>query len=68
MRCHIEDLCINHVFYADKLCLMAHCAIALHELINLCYEHSLGIVINFSALKSYCHITASVPSMNPFES
>ena len=30
--CHIDDLCINHVFYADDLCLMAPCAIALQEL------------------------------------
>ena len=27
--CHIDDLCINHVFYANDLCLMAPCAIAL---------------------------------------
>ena len=38
--CHIDDLCINHVFYADDLCLMAPCAIALQELIGLCYEYS----------------------------
>ena len=53
IRCHIDDLCINHVFYADDLCLMALCAIALQELINLCYEYSIGIDINFNALKSY---------------
>ena len=52
--CHIDDLCINHVFYADDLCLMAPCAIALQELINLCYEYSIGIGMNFNALKSYC--------------
>ena len=41
--CHIDDLCtcINHVFYADDLCLMASCAIALQELINLCYDYSI---------------------------
>ena len=27
--CHISDVGINHVFYADDLCLMAPCAIAL---------------------------------------
>ena len=43
-----------HVFYADDLCLMAPCAIALQELINLCYEYSIGIDMNFNALKSYC--------------
>ena len=51
---HIDNLCINHVFYADDLCLMALCAIALQELINLCYEYSIGIDMNFNALKSYC--------------
>ena len=27
--CHISDVCIYHVLYADDLCLMAPCAIAL---------------------------------------
>ena len=31
MGCHISDVCINHVFYADDLCLMAPCAIALQD-------------------------------------
>ena len=52
--CHINDLCINHVFYADDLCLMAPCAIALQELIELCYEYSVVIDLNFNATKSYC--------------
>ena len=51
--CHIDDLCINHVFYADDLCLMAPCAIALQELINLCYDYSIEIDMNFNILKSY---------------
>ena len=51
--CHIDDSCVNHVFYADDLCLMAPCAIALQELINLCYEYSIGIDMKFNALKSY---------------
>ena len=33
---------------------MAPCAIALQELINLCYDYSIGIDMNFNALKSYC--------------
>ena len=52
--CHIEGLCINHVFYADDLCLMAPCAIALQELINMCFKYSIEIDLNFNALKSYC--------------
>ena len=55
MGCHIDDLCtcMNHVCYADNLYLMAFCTIALQELINLCYEYSIRIYMNFNALKSY---------------
>ena len=52
--CHIDDLCIKHVFYAHDLCLMAPGAIALQELIGLCYEYSVTIDLNFNATKSYC--------------
>ena len=52
--CHIDDVCINHVFYADDLCLMAPCAIALQELINVCYQYSNKIDLNFNATKSFC--------------
>ena len=58
--CHIDDSCVNHVFYADDLCLMAPCAIALQELINLCYEYSIGIDMKFNALKSYCTLLHSL--------
>ena len=48
--CHIDDVCINHVFYADDLCLMAPCARALQELINVCYQYSNEIDLNFNPL------------------
>ena len=51
--CHIDDLCINHVCYVDDLCLIAPCAIALQELIGLCYEYSVNIDLNFNMTKSY---------------
>ena len=51
--CHIDDVCINHVFYADNLCLMALCAIVLQELINVCYQYSNKIDWNFNATKSF---------------
>ena len=54
--CHISDVCINHVFYADDLCLMAPCAIALQELINICCLYSIEIDLNFNGTKSYCMI------------
>ena len=52
--CHIDNVCINHVFYADYLCLMTPCAIALQELINVCYQYSNEIDLNFNATKSFC--------------
>ena len=36
--CYIDNVCVNHVFYADDLCLMAPCAIALQELLNICHS------------------------------
>ena len=50
----MNDVCINHVFYADDLCLMAPCEITLQELINICYKYSIEIDMNFNALKSFC--------------
>ena len=34
--CFFHNVCFNHVFYADGLCLMASCAISLQELLNIC--------------------------------
>ena len=51
---HIDNVSINHVFYADDLCLMAHCAIALQELITVCYQYSNKIDLNFNSIKSIC--------------
>ena len=52
--CHIDDLCINHVFYANGICLMAPYAIALQDLIGLYYEYSVQMNLNFNTTKSYC--------------
>ena len=52
--CHISDVCINHVFYTDHLCLMTPCAIALQELINICCLYNVHIFKRtiYIALKS----------------
>ena len=52
--CHISDICINHVFYADDLCLMAPCAIARQELLEICYRYSVEVNLNFNATKFFC--------------
>ena len=47
-------MCVNHVFYGEDLCLMAPCAIALQQLINVCHRYSIVVDLNFNALKSFC--------------
>ena len=47
--CYIDNVCGNHVFYADDLCLMAPCAIALQELLNICHSYSIIVDLNFNA-------------------
>ena len=42
--------------FADDLCLIAPCAVALHELINMCCLYSIEIDIKSNATKSYCMI------------
>ena len=51
--CYVDNVCVNHVFYADYLCLMALCAIALQQLINVCHRYSIIVDLNFNALKSF---------------
>ena len=36
----IDNLCMNHVMYADDICLMAPSPAALQELIDICYDFS----------------------------
>ena len=54
--CFIDNVlvCVNHVFYADDLCLIVPCAIALQELLNICHNYSVIVDLNFKAKKSFC--------------
>ena len=47
--CFIDNVCFNHVFHADDLCLMAPCAIVLQELLNICHSYSISVDVNFNA-------------------
>ena len=38
--CFIEHQCINHVMYADYICLLAPSALALQNLLDVCYNFS----------------------------
>ena len=52
--CFLNKVCFNHLFYADDLCLMAPCVIALQELLNICHSYSTTVDLKFHALKSFC--------------
>ena len=54
--CYINNLCKNHVMYADDICLMAPSPAALQELIDICYDSSVQNYISLNSSKSYCMV------------
>ena len=54
ISCYVDNVCVNHVFYDDDLCLMDPCAIALQQLLNICHRYSIIVDLNFNSLKSFC--------------
>ena len=55
--CSIDNyLCMNHVMYADDICLMAPSPATLQELINICYDISIRYDSSFNSSKSYCMV------------
>ena len=51
--CYIDNVCVNHVFYADDLCLMAPCAIALQQVLNICHNYNIIVDLHFNAKESF---------------
>ena len=49
--CFIEHRCINHVMYADDICLLAPSALGLQRLLDVCYSFSQCNDIVFNSLK-----------------
>ena len=54
--CQIDNVCINHVMYADDNCLMAPSPAALQKLINICYDFSLQNNLSFNSSKSFLYV------------
>ena len=52
--CFINNASCNHLFYADDLCLLAPCASALQELLNVCEGYGISHDIMFNPKKSQC--------------
>ena len=45
--------CVNHLFYADDLCLLAPTAMALQQIVSVCYNYGAEPDIVVNAKKSY---------------
>ena len=54
--CRINDVAINHLFYADDLCLMAPSPAVLQVLINICSQFSEDKDLTFNPNKSMCMV------------
>ena len=56
IACQIDNICVNHVMYADDICLMAPSPAALQKLINICYDFGLQNNLTFNSSKSFCMV------------
>ena len=50
---------MNHVLYADDICLLAPTASAMQTLLDVCYEYSIVNDILFNHIKSVCTVFKS---------
>ena len=50
--CQIHDCCINHVFYADDLCVTAPSSSGLPGLLNICTKFDLENDVEYNPIKS----------------
>ena len=54
--CFIDNVCFNHVFYADDLCILAPSAIALQKLLDISYSFGIENDIIYNPRKSVCMV------------
>ena len=47
---------MNHLMYADDICVMAPSAIALQKLLDVCYEYGITNDLIYNPLKSVCMV------------
>ena len=43
--CYINEQCMNHVMYADDICLMASSAIGLQRMLDVCFDFSIRMIL-----------------------
>jgi len=52
--CFVGFTCVNHLFYADDICLLAPSAMGLQQLINVCEQYGSEHDILYNPIKSKC--------------
>ena len=52
--CHIENMCVNHLFYADDLCLLAPSPSGQQTMFDVCAPYGCNYDIIYNPLKSVC--------------
>ena len=68
--CYINDKYINHIMYADDICLMAPTGTAMQNLLDVCHNYGTANYILLNPLKSVCIVyipkcyKLSCPSIN----
>ena len=56
LGCHINNVCVNHLFYADDLCLMAPSSVGLQHLIEICANYGFENDLLFNRSESMCMV------------
>ena len=56
LGCHINNVCVNHLFYADDLCIMAPSPVGLQRLIDICANYGFENDLLFNRSKSVCMV------------
>ncbi len=57
--CYVNNTCINHIFYADDLCVMAPSPSGLQLLLNICANYGIENDIIYNCKKSMCVVFRS---------
>ena len=52
--CHLGDTSVNHLFYADDLCLLSPSAKGLQNLVDICQQYGSSHDIVYNPLKTEC--------------
>ena len=59
--CYFNSMCINHVTYADDICLLASTASAMSSLLDVCYTYGIDNDILFNPIKYVCTVFKPKP-------